>query len=245
MKKTLFLLFGIFCYAIFFGTYCYAIGFVTNLVVPTGLDSKPVSSVLFSLLVNTGLLLLFAVQHSIMARPAFKQWWTKIIPEPIERSVYVLLSSLCLIALFYFWQPMGGIVWSVQSEVGFVLLNAFSLLGFTIVLISTFLINHFDLFGLRQVWLYFLDKKYEHLPFKTPLFYKYVRHPLYLGWMIAFWSAPVMTIAHFLFAALCTGYMLTAIRFEEKDLITVFGEKYIRYRQMAPMLIPFTKRRKQ
>jgi protein-S-isoprenylcysteine O-methyltransferase Ste14 len=245
MKKTLFLLFGIFCYAIFFGTYCYAIGFVTNLIVPTGLDSKPVSSVELSLLVNTGLLLLFAVQHSIMARPAFKQWWTKIIPEPIERSVYVLLSSLCLIVLFYFWQPMGGIVWSVQSDVGFVLLNAISLLGFTIVLISTFLINHFDLFGLRQVWLYFLDKKYEHLPFKTPLFYKYVRHPLYLGWMIAFWSAPVMTIAHFLFAALCTGYMLTAIRFEEKDLITVFGEKYIRYRQMAPMLIPFTKRRKQ
>ncbi len=140
---------------------------------------------------------------------------------------------------------MGGIVWSVQSDVGFVLLNAISLLGFTIVLISTFLINHFDLFGLRQVWLHFIDKKYEHLPFKTPLFYKYVRHPLYLGWMIAFWSAPVMTIAHFLFAALCTGYMLTAIRFEEKDLITVFGEKYIRYRQMAPMLIPFTKRRKQ
>ncbi|MCU0397836.1 MAG: hypothetical protein MUC73_07005 [Cyclobacteriaceae bacterium] len=245
MKKTLFLLFGIFCYAFFFGTYCYAIGFVTNLVVPMGLDSKPVSSVGFSLLINTGLLLLFAVQHSIMARPAFKQWWTKIIPVPIERSVYVLLSSLCLIALFYFWQPMGGIVWSVQSDVGFVLLNAISLLGFTIVLISTFLINHFDLFGLRQVWLHFIDKKYEHLPFKTPLFYKYVRHPLYLGWMIAFWSAPVMTIAHFLFAALCTGYMLTAIRFEEKDLITVFGEKYIRYRQMAPMLIPFTKRRKQ
>jgi protein-S-isoprenylcysteine O-methyltransferase Ste14 len=245
MKKTLFLLFGIFCYAIFFGTYCYAIGFVTNLIVPAGLDSKPVSSVEFSLLVNAGLLLLFAIQHSIMARPAFKQWWTKIIPEPIERSVYVLLSSLCLIALFYFWQPMGGIVWSVKSDVGFILLNAISLLGFTIVLISTFLTNHFDLFGLRQVWLFFIDKKYEHLPFKTPLFYKYVRHPLYLGWMIAFWSAPVMTIAHFLFAALCTGYMLTAIRFEEKDLITVFGEKYIRYRQMAPMLIPFIKRRKQ
>jgi protein-S-isoprenylcysteine O-methyltransferase Ste14 len=245
MKKTLFLLFGIFCYAIFFGTYCYAIGFVTNLIVPAGLDSKPVSSVEFSLLVNAGLLLLFAIQHSIMARPAFKQWWTKIIPEPIERSVYVLLSSLCLIALFYFWQPMGGIVWSVKSDVGFILLNAISLLGFTIVLISTFLINHFDLFGLRQVWLFFIDKKYEHLPFKTPLFYKYVRHPLYLGWMIAFWSAPIMTIAHFLFAALCTGYMLTAIRFEEKDLITVFGEKYIRYRQMAPMLIPFIKRRKQ
>ena len=244
MKRFSFLVYGLICYAIFFGTYCYAIGFVTNLVVPTGLDSSPHSSFGFALLINAGMLLLFALQHSIMARPAFKRAWTRIVPEPIERSTYVLLSSLCLILIFIYWQPMGGVVWSVESETGFIILNSISILGFGIVLISTFLINHFDLFGLRQVYMYFIGKPYEHLKFRTPLFYKYVRHPLYLGWMIAFWAAPVMTAAHFLFAALCTGYMLTAIRFEERDLITVFGDKYIRYKEMAPMLIPFTKERK-
>jgi len=244
MKKILYLLYGVVCYGIFFGTYCYAIGFVTNQIVPKGLDSKPTVPIGYSLLVNIGLLVVFALQHSIMARPAFKKWWTQIIPEPIERSTYVLLSSICMILLFIFWQPMGGVVWSVDSDISYWILNAISLFGFGIVLISTFLINHFDLFGLRQVWMYFRGKPYTQLPFKTPFFYKYVRHPLYLGWMIAFWAAPVMTIAHFLFAAICTGYMITAIRFEERDLIRVFGEKYIRYKQAAPMLIPFTRRRK-
>jgi methanethiol S-methyltransferase len=243
MKRILFLAYGVVCYGIFFGTYCYAVGFVTNLVVPTGLDSKPNASFGYALLINLGMLILFALQHSIMARPAFKKWWTTLIPEPIERSTYVLLSSICMILLFMYWQPMGGVVWSVDSEIGYWILNSISLLGFGIVLISTFLINHFDLFGLRQVWMYFTGRKYTHLPFKTPFFYQYVRHPLYLGWMIAFWAAPVMTLAHFIFAAICTGYMLTAIRFEERDLIQVFGEKYIRYKQVAPMLIPFTRRK--
>jgi methanethiol S-methyltransferase len=243
MKRILFLAYGVVCYGIFFGTYCYAVGFVTNLVVPTGLDSKPTASFGYALLVNLGMLILFALQHSIMARPAFKKWWTTLIPEPIERSTYVLLSSICMILLFIYWQPMGGVVWSVDSEIGYWILNSISLLGFGIVLISTFLINHFDLFGLRQVWMNFTGRKYTHLPFKTPFFYQYVRHPLYLGWMIAFWAAPVMTLAHFIFAAICTGYMLTAIRFEERDLIQVFGEKYIRYKQVAPMLIPFTRRK--
>jgi methanethiol S-methyltransferase len=243
MKRILFLAYGVVCYGIFFGTYCYAVGFVTNLVVPTGLDSKPTASFGYALLVNLGMLILFALQHSIMARPAFKKWWTTLIPEPIERSTYVLLSSICMILLFMYWQPMGGVVWSVDSEIGYWILNSISLLGFGIVLISTFLINHFDLFGLRQVWMNFTGRKYTHLPFKTPFFYQYVRHPLYLGWMIAFWAAPVMTLAHFIFAAICTGYMLTAIRFEERDLIQVFGEKYIRYKQVAPMLIPFTRRK--
>lgn len=243
MKRILFLAYGVVCYGIFFGTYCYAVGFVTNLVVPTGLDSKPSASFGYALLINLGMLILFALQHSIMARPAFKKWWTTIIPEPIERSTYVLLSSICLILLFMYWQPMGGVVWSVESTIGYWILTAISLLGFGIVLISTFLINHFDLFGLRQVWLYFTGRNYVQLPFKTPFFYQYVRHPLYLGWMIAFWAAPVMTIAHFIFAAICTGYMLTAIRFEEHDLIQVFGEKYIRYKKVAPMLIPFTRRK--
>lgn len=244
MKKILFLIYGIIAYIIFFGTYCYAVGFVTNLVVPTGLDSKPSSSLGYAIVVNVGMLVLFALQHSVMARPAFKKWWTTIVPEPLERSTYVLLSSVCMILLFIYWQPMGGVVWSVDSEIAYLTLTGVTLLGFGIVLISTFLINHFDLFGLRQVWLYFIGKPYTQLPFKTPFFYKYVRHPLYLGWMIAFWAAPTMTVAHFLFAVICTGYMLTAIRFEERDLIQVFGDQYIRYKQMAPMLIPFSKKKK-
>ncbi len=245
MRKTIVLLYGTISYLIFFGTFLYAFGFVGNLFVPKSIDGEPQVPLSQAIVTNAALLLAFALQHSIMARPAFKKWWTKIIPEPAERSTYVLLSSLCLILIFWQWQPMGGIIWSVDTEAAHLILNGISLLGFGIVLISTFLINHFDLFGLRQVWLYFTGKKYEHLPFKTPFFYKYVRHPLYLGWMIAFWAAPVMTAAHFLFAALCTGYMLSAIRFEERDLIRVFGDKYLRYKQVAPMLIPFTKRSKR
>ena len=243
MKKTMFLIYGIVSYALFFGTYCYAVGFVTNLVVPSGLDSTPVVSIGKAIAINIGLLMLFALQHSVMARPAFKKWWTTIVPEAIERSTYVLMSSICMIALFIYWQPMGGVIWSFDSGTAYWLLQSVSLLGFVIVLVSTFLINHFDLFGLRQVWLYFTDKPYTQLKFRTPFFYKYVRHPLYLGWMIAFWAAPVMTIAHFLFAAICTVYRLTAIQLEERDLITAFGDQYTQYKQHAPMLIPFAKKR--
>jgi len=242
MKKTIFLLYGIVSYALFFGTYCYAVGFVTNLVVPSSLDGIRSTSVSEALLINIGLLVLFALQHSIMARPAFKKWWTTYVPEPIERSTYVLLSSICMILLFSYWQPMGGMVWSFESTIVYWVLQGISLLGFVVVLISTFLINHFDLFGLRQVWMYFTGKPYTHLKFRTPFFYKYVRHPLYLGWMIAFWATPTMTIAHFLFAAICTGYMLTAIRLEEKDLVVVFGNDYIQYKKKAPMLFPFAKK---
>lgn len=244
MKRFLYLTYGVVSYAIFFATYCYAVGFVTNLVVSTALDSTPNSSFAHALLINAGLLMLFAIQHSVMARPAFKKRWTQIVPEPIERSTYTLFSSLCLILLFWMWEPMGGTVWAVESPIGYWIIISLSIVGFGIVLLSTFLINHFDLFGLRQVWLHFMRKPYKSLPFKTPLFYKYVRHPLYLGWMIAFWAAPMMTIAHFLFAAICTVYMLVAIRFEERDLIKSFGDKYIQYKEMAPMLIPFTKKRK-
>ena len=244
MKKFFFLLYGIIAYLIFFGTFCYAIGFVSSLVVPKHIDSVPQSPLGYAFLVNAGLLTLFALQHSIMARPAFKRWWTKFVPEPIERSTYVLLASLCLLLLFWFWQPMGGVIWQVESETAQVILQGLCLFGFGIVLISTFLINHFDLFGLRQVWLYFTGKRYEPLPFRTPLFYNYVRHPLYLGFMIGFWAAPVMTVAHLFFAIMTTAYMLTAIQFEEKDLIKHFGEKYLNYKRSAPMLIPFTKRTK-
>lgn len=241
MKKALFLLYGVVAYIIFFATFCYAIGFVSTILVPKHIDSVPQSPLGYALIVNAALLTLFALQHSIMARPAFKRWWTKIVPEPIERSTYVLLASLCLILLFEYWQPMGGVIWQVESELMQLLLKALCLVGFGIVLVSTFLINHFDLFGLRQVWFYFIGKKYEPLPFRTPFFYKYVRHPLYLGFMIAFWSTPTMTIAHLFFAIMTTVYMLTAIQFEENDLIKQFGTKYQEYKKAAPMIIPFVK----
>jgi methanethiol S-methyltransferase len=241
MKKFIFLVYGSIAYVIFLATFLYAVGFVSAFVVPKHIDSQPESPMGFAFLINAGLLSLFALQHSIMARPAFKRWWTTFVPEPIERSTYVLLSSLCLLLLFFYWQPMGGVIWQVESETIQVILKSFCLIGFGIVLISTFLINHFDLFGLRQVSLYFIGEKYELLSFRTPFFYKYVRHPLYLGFMIAFWSTPTMTAAHLFFAAMTTVYMLTAIQFEENDLIKSFGEKYLEYKRSAPMLIPFTK----
>ena len=241
MKKVLFLAYGIVAYLIFFGTFCYAVGFVSTLLVPKHIDSVPQSSLSYAFLVNAALLSLFALQHSIMARPAFKQWWTRFVPEPIERSTYVLLSSLCLLLLFWYWQPLGGIIWQVESETIQLVLKYLCLFGFGIVLVSTFLINHFDLFGLRQVWFHFTGKNYEPLPFRTPLFYKYVRHPLYLGFMIAFWATPTMTAAHLFFAIMTTGYMLVAIQFEENDLVKHFGAKYQEYKTFAPMLIPFTK----
>jgi len=242
MKKLFFLLYGIIAYLIFFGTFCYAVGFVSSLLVPKHIDSAPESPLGYALLVNAALLGLFAIQHSVMARPAFKRWWTRFVPEPIERSTYVLLASLCLILLFWYWQPMGGLIWNVQSEAIRILLIAISLFGFTIVLVSTFLINHFDLFGLRQVWFYATGKTYTSLPFRTPFFYQYVRHPLYLGFMIAFWSTPTMTVAHLFFAIMTTGYMLVAIQFEEHDLVNHFGSSYSEYKRSLPMLLPFTKR---
>ena len=241
MKKALFLLYGVVAYIIFFATFCYAIGFVSTIWVPKHIDSVPQSPLGYALMVNAALLTLFALQHSIMARPAFKRWWTKIVPEPIERSTYVLLASLFLILLFEFWQPMGGVIWQVESAPVQLFLKALCLFGFGIVLVSTFLINHFDLFGLRQVWYYFIGKDYEPLPFKTSFFYNYVRHPLYLGFMIAFWSTPTMTVAHLFFAIMTTAYMLTAIQFEENDLIKQFGAKYREYKKSAPMIIPFVK----
>jgi len=241
MKKSIFLLYGIVSYVIFLATFCYAIGFVSTILVPKHIDSAPRISLGHALLVNAGLLSVFALQHSIMARPAFKRWWTKFVPEPIERSTYVLLSNLCLLLLFWKWEPIGGIIWTVESEAVQIALKSICLLGFGIVLVSTFLINHFDLFGLRQVWLYFTGKPYEHLQFRTPFFYKYVRHPLYLGFMIGFWATPVMTAAHLFFALMTTAYMIIAIQFEEKDLIDHFGPTYQNYKRTAPMLIPFSK----
>jgi len=242
MKRILVLLYGIAAYLLFFGTFLYAIGFVGNLFVPKSIDGAPQSPWGEALLINASLLLLFALQHSVMARPFFKRWWTKYIPEPLERSTFVLFASLCLALMMWQWHPMGGVIWSTDNETVKTLLTALSLFGWTIVLISTFLINHFDLFGLRQTWLFFRNKEYTPLPFRIPIFYRFVRHPLYLGFLIAFWSTPVMTATHLLFAVLTTGYILTAIRFEEKDLVTHFGEKYLNYRKWVPKIIPFIKK---
>jgi protein-S-isoprenylcysteine O-methyltransferase Ste14 len=243
MKKIISLLYGLVCYLAFFGTFLYTIGFVGHLIVPKTIDSEPQSAFPTAVLVDASLLLLFALQHSIMARPAFKRWWTRVVPEHLERSTYVLLASLCLMLMMWQWQPIGGVVWSVENETIKGLLLFTYIFGWALVLISTFLINHFDLFGLRQVWVHFLGKRYSQLSFRTPLFYKVVRHPLYLGFLIAFWSASVMTVAHLLFASITTGYILAAIQFEERELLVGHGDNYRNYKKWVPMIIPFSKRR--
>ena len=247
MKRVAVLLYGVVAYLIFFSTFLYLIGFVGNLLVPKALDGPLEVSWGVAALVNVLLILLFGLQHSIMARPAFKDWWTKIVPKPIERSTFVLFTCACLITMFTFWQPMGGAVWVVESAFWKGVLYATFGLGWVVVLASTFLINHFDLFGLRQVWLHFRGKPYTQMRFRTPLLYKHVRHPLYLGFLMAFWAAPVMTVTHLFFAIGLTAYILTAIRLEERDLIQHFGEKYRSYRQAVPMLFPtlFRKKEKQ
>jgi protein-S-isoprenylcysteine O-methyltransferase Ste14 len=239
-KRISIFVYGVLCYAVFFATFLYAIGFIGNLVVPKSMDSPTQTPFLKALAINLCLLGIFAFQHSVMARPWFKRAWTTIVPETAERSTYVLFSSLALIALFAFWQPLGGRIWEVQNPTSrMIIYNIFGL-GFALVLVSTFLINHFDLFGLRQVWLQLIGKPYTHLSFRTPLFYKYVRHPLYVGWFLAFWATPVMTGAHLLFAIMTSAYILMAIQWEEKDLIMVHGSKYQHYRDSVPMLIPST-----
>jgi protein-S-isoprenylcysteine O-methyltransferase Ste14 len=244
MKRWLIFVYGVVSYAVFFGTFLYAVGFVGNLWVPKSIDSAPESSLGVALLINAALLGVFAIQHSVMARPAFKRWWTRIIPQTAERSTYTLLSSIALIALFAFWEPMGGVVWSVEPPVGQALLYAAFAFGWLLVLVSTFLINHFDLFGLRQVWLQLLRRPYQPLPFKTPLLYRYVRHPLYVGWFFAFWATPTMTVAHLVFAIATTAYILIAIQLEERDL-TAEHPEYAQYRERVPMLVPLTKKRRE
>lgn len=238
MKRIAAFTYGVICYAIFFGTFLYAIGFVGDLFVPKSIDSAPEGPLGQALLIDALLLGLFAVQHSVMARPAFKRWWTRFVPKPVERSTYVLFSSLALIALFAWWQPIGGVIWHVQDQVGQAVLYGLCTLGWGLVLVATFLINHFDLFGLRQVWLYLRGKEYRALTFVTPGPYRHVRHPIYVGFIIAFWATPTMTAAHLFFALLTTAYILIGIRLEERDLVTYHGARYSEYSKQVPMLVP-------
>jgi protein-S-isoprenylcysteine O-methyltransferase Ste14 len=240
-KRLAFFVYGAIAYAIFFGTFLYAIAFVGGFIVPTKLDGPAREPLLLSLTIDAALLKVFAVQHSVMARRWFKSWLTRYVSPTIERSTYVLCASLALLLMFWQWRPLGGIVWQIDHPVAKVTLWTLFAAGWTQVLVTTFLINHFDLFGLRQVWMALVGRPYTPVGFMMPWIYGVVRHPLYLGFVLAFWMTPTMTLTHLVFAAATTGYILIAIQLEERDLIAEHGSAYERYRQRVPMLVPGTR----
>lgn len=241
MNRLLVLLYGLTAYLIFFVTFLYAIGFVSGLLVPKTIDTGTAVPMTEALAVNILLMSLFAVQHSVMARRQFKQWWTQYVPKSVERSTYVLFASLALVLLFWQWRPIPAVVWQVADPRVTMAIMALSFVGWLLVLTSTFLINHFELFGLHQVANNLTGRPMPRMRFRTPLYYEFVRHPIYLGFIIAFWAAPTMTTGHLLFAAVTTAYIVIGIQLEERDLIELFGDEYRRYRSRVSMLVPWRK----
>lgn len=238
MSKVLAITYGVVSYVLFLASFVYAIGFVGDLVVPRSVDHAIKAPIGVALVVNLVLLLLFAVQHSVMARPAFKRWWTRFVPQPVERSTYVLLSSLILGLLYWQWREMPAVIWDITWQPGRLVVWALFWLGWATALSATFMINHFELFGLQQVFVAWRGRPAGETAFRATLLYKVVRHPLMLGFLVAFWAAPTMTVGHLLFAAATTGYILVAIQLEERDLIAALGARYTEYRQRVPMVIP-------
>ncbi len=241
MSRLITFLYGLASYIVFFFTFLYAIGFVSGLIVPKTIDDGPVVPTTEALIVNLLLMSLFAIQHSIMARRQFKQWWTQYVPKSVERSTYVLFASLALVLLFWQWRPMPAVVWEVADQQIAMIITGLSLVGWLIVLTSTFLINHFELFGLHQVANNLTGRSMPAPIFRTPLYYKFVRHPIYLGFIIAFWATSTMTVGHLLFAAVTTAYIFVGILLEERDLVDLFGDEYRRYRDRVSMLVPWRK----
>jgi methanethiol S-methyltransferase len=243
MGALMSVLYGVLAYVLFLGAFLYAIAFVGNLHSLKTIDSGEAGPLVPALIIDTLLLGLFAIQHSVMARPAFKSWWTKFVPQPVERATYVLLASLALLLLYWQWRPIPDVIWSATNPNAVLVLRAIFWTGWAVVLISTFLINHFELFGLRQVYARIRGQTLPAPVFKTPFFYKKVRHPIYLGFLLAFWATPSMSAGHLLFAIATTGYILIGIYLEERDLIALFGDQYRRYREQVSMLIPFAGRK--
>jgi protein-S-isoprenylcysteine O-methyltransferase Ste14 len=243
MAGAVSVLYGVVAYGLFVVSFLYAIAFVGNIPAHKTIDSGVAGPLPVALVIDTLLLGLFAIQHSVMARPGFKRWWTRIVPEPVERATYVLLASSALLLLYWQWRPMPSAVWTVTDPIGVAVLQAVFWIGWVLVLLSTFMINHFELFGLRQVYYRLRGMVASPPEFKTPFIYKRVRHPIYLGFLLGFWATPSMTMGHLLFAVATTGYILIGIQLEERDLIALFGDRYRRYREQVSMLIPLPRRR--